>query len=68
MCFPKGLAFFILPVKKRRESATGGDKAEAGTPTSRQLYIYTSATQHPGNRESTKNFFIHFLPKAGGMP
>lgn len=54
--FHKECLFFYVPLKKRQKSATGGDKADGETPTSREEYIYTSATRHPRIGESTKIF------------
>ena len=58
--FAKGMCFFSPMFLKVWKVETGGDIADAETPTSRQLYIYTSATQHPRIRDSKiKNMIFY---------
>ena len=62
---PGERSFFIPHVRQGREIKTGGDKAEAETPTSRRMYIYTSAPRHAAHT-GHKKFFIIFQRRTGG--
>ena len=65
MIDPGERSFFIPHVRQGREIKTGGgDKAEAETPTSRRMYIYTSAPRHAAHT-GHKKFLLYFSTAPG---